>query len=430
MLFGTMQLKENTLSIGGVDVNTLMKDYGSPLYVYDVAYMKEAINTFQTTFQSTLFQTRVAYASKAFLTKAMARLLQAYGMSLDVVSPGELYTAKVSGFDMSNIMVHGNNKSIDELRMYMNEQVGYIVVDNIQELDVLIQLADELEQSVPTLLRVNPGVEAHTHEYVITAKHTSKFGESIFDTEMIDSILERYQSQSLVTLQGFHCHIGSQVFDLESYKKTIDIMTTFIQSIEHQYNLTIQTLNLGGGFGVYYTDGDTDLSIESITRTIIKGVEEQVTSHNLHISELIIEPGRSIVANAGTTLYNVGYTKHTYGGKEYLFVDGGMSDNIRPALYQAEYHAYLANKMTKTPTTAYTVAGKLCESGDVLIRNIKLPKATKGDILAIPSTGAYTYSMSSNYNRILKPAVVFVEDGNVELVVKKETFEDLIRNDL
>jgi diaminopimelate decarboxylase len=430
MLFGTMQAKNSTLLIGDVEVHTLLKDYGSPLYVYDLSYMKQAMERYQSSFTSSMFQTRVAYASKAFLTKAMVRLLQSYQMSLDVVSPGELYTAMVADFDMKNVIVHGNNKAMEELQFYLNQKVGYIVVDNIQELDHIIAIAKEKNQRVSTLLRVNPGVEAHTHEYIITAKHTSKFGESIFDTDTIDTIMMRYQAQDLVTLEGFHCHIGSQVFDVTSYQKTIEAMTTFIQAIEQTYDRTIQTLNLGGGFGVYYTEGDTNLAIETITSTIIEAVEERVASNQLHINELIIEPGRSIVANAGTTLYTVGYTKHTFGGTNYVFVDGGMSDNIRPALYQAVYHAYLANKMTEEATQVYTVAGKLCESGDVLIRNIKLPKASEGDILAIPSTGAYTYSMSSNYNRILKPAIVFVEDGNVELVVKRETNEDLVRNDL
>jgi len=349
---------------------------------------------------------------------------------LDVVSPGELYTALASDFPTENILVHGNNKSLEELTMYLHQQVGYIVVDNIMELEALITLAAKTKQSINTLFRVNPGIEAHTHEYIVTAKHTSKFGESIYDKTRIDDIMNLYSDSQYITLSGFHCHIGSQVFDIDSFVKTIEVMSSFINKIEDQYNTSITVLNIGGGFGVPYTKEDDAPAIKDVLTTIIRTVEEKVLLGELHIEELIIEPGRSIVANAGVTLYTIGYTKETYGKQQYLFVDGGMSDNIRPALYQAEYDGMIATKMNHLPTTHYTVAGKLCESGDVLIRDIKLPTAEQGDLFAVFSTGAYTYSMASNYNRVLKPAVVFVEDGQIQEVVKREDMSDLIRNDL
>lgn len=430
MLFGTMEINNNQLYIGGVSASDLLQKHGSPLYVYDVQHINDMIDCYQTNFTSSLLQTRVAYASKAFLTKAMVRLLQHKQMSLDLVSAGEMVTAKRSGFDMSKTIIHGNNKSELERQLCFDYEVGYIVVDNIFELQDIIELATSRNQTMKTLLRVNPGVEAHTHEYVVTAKLTSKFGESIYDELRIKEIMELYQSQPLVQLTGFHCHIGSQVFDLESYVTTIEVMSTFINKIEHTYHQTITTLNLGGGFGVYYKEGDQPSSIEHIAKTIIRTIEEKIVTNELHINELIIEPGRSIVANAGTTLYTVGYTKQTVGGKHYVFIDGGMTDNIRPALYQAQYDAKVATNMNAEQNQLYTVAGKLCESGDVLINDIMLPTVHKNDILAVFSTGAYTYSMSSNYNRILKPAVVFVENGISEVVVARETFDDLLRNDL
>lgn len=430
MLFGTMEVLDNELYIGGVSASSLVKEYQTPLYVYDLQYLKKQLDLYQTNFKSSLFHTRVAYASKAFLTKAMVRLLQSKQMSLDLVSGGEMITALQAGFDMHNSLIHGNNKSKNELEMCFEYKVGYIVIDNLSELEDVIVLAQQRNQKMDTLLRVNPGVVAHTHEYVITAKRSSKFGESIDDMDTIHRIMNTYISQDLVQLKGFHCHIGSQVFDLESYQKTIDIMTSFIRMISDTYPITIHTLNLGGGFGVFYRDGDQPQPIQTICETLIQGVEEKVRNNELSIQELIIEPGRSIVANAGITLYTVGYIKQTIGGTKYLFVDGGMSDNIRPALYQAQYSASVATSMNSESVETYTVAGKLCESGDVLIKDIQLPVVHKGDILAVYSTGAYTYSMASNYNRLTKAAVLFVEDKQVQVVVQKETIEDLLRNDL
>lgn len=430
MLFGTMKTVGNELNIGGMSVRELVKKHGSPLYVYDESHIEEMIDLFQSNFKSDLVNARVAYASKAFLTKEMIRLLNRKNMSIDLVSAGEMYTAKVAGFDMSKALVHGNNKSLQELKLAIEYGCGLIVVDNIYEMEQVISLANKYQSPVNTLLRVNPGVEAHTHEYIVTAKLTSKFGESIYDQETIRKISDMVNDNEYVSLKGFHCHIGSQVFDSNSFVKTIEVMSSFMNKIEQASNIEFTTLNLGGGFGVYYVDGDVPIDVEKMTKEIIRVVEEKVLLKELNIKELIIEPGRSIVSNAGTTLYSLGHKKETYGGKDYVFVDGGMSDNIRPALYQAEYSCDVATNMNGEKSGQYTIAGKLCESGDILIKDTPLQDFNNNDILAIYTTGAYNYSMSSNYNRILKPEVVFVKNGESKIVVKRETFEDLIRNDL
>ena len=430
MLFGTQTIKENELHIGGISASNLVKKHGSPLYVYDEQHMIDMINLFKDNFKSEVFNTRIAYASKAFLTKSMVRMIDDHNLSIDLVSGGEMYTALSAGFTMSNSIIHGNNKSIEELTMALKSGVGYIVVDSIYELEVLITLSNELQLPVKTLLRVNPGIEAHTHEYIITAKLTSKFGESIFDTKRIDSIVELYQGSSLVELSGFHCHIGSQVFGIEPFTKTVQVMTEFIKGVEDRHSVEITALNIGGGFGVYYTDEDNPERLEVLLQQVISETEKVIKDNSLNINELIIEPGRSIVSNAGTTLYEVGYKKETFGGKDYLFVNGGMTDNIRPALYQAKYSADIATNMNGSKSGSWTIAGKLCESGDLLIKDAPLQEFKRSDVLAIYTTGAYNYSMASNYNRILKPCVVFVKDGLSKEVVKRETFEDLIRNDL
>lgn len=429
MLFGTQKVVENELNIGGVPVSSLVEKHGSPLYVYDVKHMEEMINLFKNNFKSELFNTRIAYASKAFLTKAMVRLVDKHGLSIDLVSGGEMYTALSAGFTMSNSIIHGNNKSVDELEMALRNGAGYIIVDSIYELEVLIELSNELQIPVKTLLRVNPGIEAHTHEYIVTAKLTSKFGESIFDEKRIGEIVSLYKESEYVHLSGFHCHIGSQVFGEEPFVKTVQVMTDFVKDIENNHGVKINALNIGGGFGVYYTEDDEPEALPELLQNIVKEAEKAIKEKELSINELIIEPGRSLVSNAGTTLYKVGYKKETFGGKDYLFVNGGMTDNIRPALYQAKYSADIATNINGVKSGNWTIAGKLCESGDLLIKDIPLQDFKRNDILAIYTTGAYNYSMASNYNRILKPAVVFVENGISTEVVKRETYEDLIRND-
>lgn len=426
MLFGTQEIKDDALFIGGIKTRDLVTQYGSPLYVYDETHIISQINLFKDNFKSKVFTANIAYASKALLNKTIVKIMNDHNLYMDSVSGGELYVIYQSGFDMSKVLFHGNNKSIEELQMAIDYGVGLIIIDNKDELNVLIDLATKKKTKIKTLLRVNPGIEAHTHEYIVTAKLTSKFGESIFDDTQIDTIMTNYQASLYVTLEGFHCHIGSQVFGETPFIKTIDVMSQFVKKIEKRYHITINTLNIGGGFGVYYTEVDTPEPLSELLKKLISHAETTFKKLQLDIKTLFIEPGRSLVANAGISLYTVGFVKETYGNKNYVFVDGGMSDNIRPALYQAKYACDLANKMTHLKTKTYTVAGKLCESGDVLVHNAKLPKPETGDILAIYTTGAYGYSMSSHYNKMPRPAIVFVNNGKSRCVVERETYAHLM----
>lgn len=428
-LFGTMEKKDNQLYIGGVSAAELLKTYGSPLYVMDETLIRENMRSFKSSFKSDRFQTEVVYASKAFLTTGMCQLAEMEGLSMDVVSGGELFTVKSAGFPMERVHMHGNNKTWEELEMCLDYGVGEIIIDNRDELKKLEKICREKGKKINALLRVNPGIEAHTHEYIQTSTYSSKFGESIFDSE-INDIIKGFMEAEYVELKGFHCHIGSQIFDEKPFFAAMDTMLKFVKSMKEDIDFNTTVLNLGGGFGVYYSQGDEAVNFGAFCKEMVKDMEDKLDEYELELEKVIIEPGRSIVGNAGTTLYTVGGTKVTYSGKKYIFIDGGMTDNIRPALYQAQYEGVIANRMDEEETDLVTVAGKCCESGDLLLKDVKLQEAKEGDILAIGTTGAYNYSMSSNYNRIGKPAVVFVKDGEGKIAVKRESYEDLIRNDL
>ncbi|ADO84427.1 diaminopimelate decarboxylase [Ilyobacter polytropus] len=428
-LFGSMEIKDNQLYIGGISSKELVEKHGSPLYVMDEALISKNMETFKAAFKSDRFQTEVVYASKAFLTTGMCQIVDRHGLSMDVVSGGELFTVKSAGFPMEKVHMHGNNKTWEELEMCLDYGIGEIIVDNRDELDKLERVCREKGKKINVLLRVNPGIEAHTHEYIQTSTYSSKFGESIFD-ENIKDIIKKFIAAEHVELKGFHCHIGSQIFDEKPFFAAMDTMLKFIKQMKDEAGLDTTVLNLGGGFGVYYFDGDDAVDFEKFCKEMIKDLESKLDEYEIDLDKVIIEPGRSIVANAGTTLYTVGGTKVTYSGKKYVFVDGGMTDNIRPALYQAEYEGVIANRINEKTEDLVTVAGKCCESGDLLLRDVYLQEAKEGDILAISTTGAYNYSMASNYNRIRKPAVVFVKDGESKVAVKRESYEDLIRNDL
>ncbi len=429
-LHGTMKINDlGNLEVGGIDTTNLAVKYGTPLYVFDVEHIRENMRFYKKSFKHKQIDTEVIYASKAFLTLGMCQLIKEENLSLDVVSGGELYTAKKAGFPADRIYFHGNNKTIEELIMALNYGVHKIVVDNPFEIEMLGFLCAELDRSVEVLLRVNPGIEAHTHEYIQTSKNDSKFGVSIYDDrigEIITSVMDSYY----LDLKGFHYHIGSQILEESSFTKGIEVMTEFLEKMKEQHNFITHELNIGGGFGVYYSEEDTELDVKTCLANIMTSLVSECSSRKLEIPKLLIEPGRSVVANSGTTLYKVGAIKETYGGKTFIFVDGGMADNPRTALYDSIYEGALANKAKYLNARTYTIAGKCCESGDILIKNIELPHAEKNDILAVFSTGAYNYSMASHYNRLRKPAVVFVEKGKSKVVVKRETYEDLIRNDV
>ena len=429
-LFGTSKVNENgNLSIGGVDTVELVKEFKTPLYVMDQELIETTIDKMKAAFKSTRFNTRIAYAGKAFLSTGMIKLVESKGLDLDVVSGGELYTAYKAGFPMNKVHLHGNNKLVNEIEMAVEFGIDTIVVDNEDEIDKIERICREKGKKQAVLVRIDPGIEAHTHHYIKTSGLTSKFGISLFQDNLFD-IIKRLNDSEWIEFKGFHTHIGSQIFQSAFFIFALDEIFKYLDKLKKELGIVVHTVNMGGGFGVYYKEGDDPKPIEEVLSEIITYTEAMEIKYQIGFKELCIEPGRSIVGNAGTTLYEVGGIKETVGGKTYVFIDGGMSDNIRTALYQAEYEAGVVNKLNDTNVREITLAGKLCESGDIIIEKGKLPKATEiGDIVAVTTTGAYCYTMSSNYNRMMRPAVVFVKDGKSKVAVKRETLDDLIRND-
>ncbi|MBN2797236.1 MAG: diaminopimelate decarboxylase [Clostridia bacterium] len=423
-LFEHMNIENNVLTIGGIKTTDLAEKYNTPLYILNGDAIRKQCRMLKREFNHPKLKTTILYASKAFCSKAMYQLIAEEDLSIDVVSGGELYTAIQSGFDPKKIYFHGNNKSMDEIQMAVDYKIQRIIVDNLMELEYL----NSLDAPMEILLRVNPGIEAHTHEYIQTAKETSKFGIS-FESYDLGKAIELIQNSDTMTLKGLHCHIGSQIHEISTFEKTAQVMLDQIKLLEHKYHLKLEELNLGGGFGVYYFE-DQEIKNYDFLNVLLQYIYGYISKNNLFIHHIMIEPGRLIVANAGITLYAVGFSKETLSGRKYIFVNGGMTDNIRPALYQAKYEACVANNMTAENTSLYTIAGKCCESGDVLIDEVSLPTPKIGDILAVMSTGAYGYSMASHYNRIPNPAVVMVEQGNSKVIIQREAYEDLIRLDL
>lgn len=424
-LQGTMSVKNNNLSIGGVSLKTLNETYGTPLYIVDQAEVEKKCRLFKNNFKHENLNGIVAYASKAFLCQGMAQIVAKEGLSMDVVSGGELYTAYKAGFPMEKLYFHGNNKSKDELVMAIEFKCGNIILDNRNEAILLSQLLREYDHTVNVFLRVNPGIYADTHKYIMTSTNTSKFGESIYSDEIFE-ILKNIYEDNHMNFKGLHCHIGSQIFQEEFFFKTVTKMLSFYKVLNEKTGINFESINFGGGFGAYYTEKDRPINLAPFLKKLMDKIYMKSKSNRLNIKTAIIEPGRSIINSAGSTLYTIGGTKNTYGGKAYIFVNGGMSDNLRPALYQAKYEAAIDGKVNESKNTLYTIAGKLCESGDVLIENILLPKAYMGELLLISSTGAYNFSMSSNYNKMTRPAVVLVKDGTHRLMVRRQSYNDLL----
>ncbi|MEG0361909.1 MAG: diaminopimelate decarboxylase [Longicatena sp.] len=418
-------MENKVLEIGGVSTERLANICKTPLYVYDENKITQKMSQFHELFQSSEFNTEVLYASKAFSCIAMIELVKEYGLSLDVVSGGELFTAKQADFPMERIYFHGNNKSYEELQMAFTYGVGNIIVDNLMECKMLVKCARKSGKTMKTMIRVNPGVEAHTHKYIVTAHLDSKFGISITKKKEIVEMIKTLTSCSQITFEGFHSHIGSQIFDKLAYVAEIETLMKFVDELAKEYSIPTHSLNLGGGFAAYYTNEDHPIPLQDVCKTILDTCKIQKDKYNLALQKIMIEPGRSIVAEAGSTLYRIGYQKQTEN-KKYLFVDGGMSDNIRPALYQANYACDIANRMNEEKCEKVSVAGKCCESGDILIEDVLLPVAKQNDLLIIYTTGAYGYSMASNYNKLGRPSVVFVKDGKVRTVIKKESYEDML----
>lgn len=416
------------LEIGGVDTVDLAKEYGTPLFVYDVAKVRKQARAFRSTFEKRDVKGKVAYASKAFSSIAMVQLMEEEKIDIEVVSGGELYTALQAGFQAENIHFHGSNKGMDELRMAVEEKVGCIVIDNFYELDCLKSLSEEMNRSIPVQLRITPGIEAHTHDYILTGQEDSKFGFDVISHQADQALHEATQSP-YIDVMGIHCHIGSQIFETDGFVMAVQKVFDQLEKWSDTLGFEARVVNLGGGFGIAYTAEDASVSIEKMVDVLVDEVQTQVKKRNMKMPEIWIEPGRSLVGEAGTTLYTIGSEKRIPGVRNYLAVDGGMTDNLRPALYQAEYEAVIANRLTQKNAQIVSIAGKCCESGDMLIHDIELPKTSQGDILAMFCTGAYGYSMANNYNRLPRPAVVFVEEGEAELVVERETYRDLVHLD-
>ncbi len=429
-LHGTMTINEQGhLSIGGCDAVELAEKFGTPLYVMDEDHLRQICQEYYQSFMVKYPRNEVIYASKAFMTKAMARIITQEKLGLDVVSGGELYTAMQVGFAPERIYFHGNNKSAEEIEYALTCKIGRFVVDNFDELELLERLCQEKGTRAKILLRVQPGIEAHTHQYIRTGQIDSKFGMAIATGQALE-IVQKAFSHDAVELKGIHCHIGSQIFEIDSFHHAAEVMMGFLKKIKEVTGRELPELNLGGGFGIYYEENDAPAPISEFAEIIMHTVTQKAEELKLNVPKVIIEPGRSIVGTVGTTLYTVGSIKNIPGIRTYAAVDGGMADNPRPALYQAKYEAAVANKMQEEATEVVSITGKCCESGDMLIWDITLPGMQNGDLLAVSGTGAYNYSMSSNYNRLPRPAVVLVKQGQADLIVARETYADLVRNDL
>ena len=424
----TLKTNDNgNLSIGGCDLTELAEKYGTPLYVLDEETIRAICRDYKKAF-SKYEKVRMMYASKALCTMGTSVLISSEGFGFDVVSGGEIYTLHKAGIDMSNVLFNGNNKSIDELNLALDLGVGRISVDNFLELSLLNELAKSKNLVANILLRITPGIECHTHEYIQTGHLDSKFGFDLTQIdEAVDLILNTYSN---LKLHGLHAHIGSQIFETKVYHDEIEILIKELSRLDEKFNLKLDEINIGGGLGVKYTEKDVPPSTYEIADVIINSLNENIQKYGIEPPTVFLEPGRSVISTAGVTLYTLGSSKQVPQGKKYVAVDGGMADNIRPAMYEAEYIARIVNKPDFELSQNVTIAGRFCESGDILIKDINLPEIEEGDILCVFNTGAYNYSMASNYNRVQKPAMVLVNNSQSDIIVNRETLEDLISKDI
>lgn len=415
------------LEIGGCDLISLAEKYGTPLYVLDEETIRNICKDYKNAFKS-YPKTKMMYASKALCTMAVSAIAASEDFGFDVVSSGEIYTVYKAGVDMSKVLFNGNNKSFDELTLAIELGVGRISVDNFFELSLLNEIAKSHNKVVDILLRITPGIECHTHEYIQTGHLDSKFG---FDLTQIDDAVELILNDyTNLKLHGLHAHIGSQIFETLIYGDEIEILVKELARLDEKFNIKLNEINVGGGLGVKYTNSDVPPSTYEIADIIIKRLKECIEKYGIEPPTLFLEPGRSIISTAGVTLYTLGSSKQVPKGKKYFAVDGGMADNARPSMYRAEYFAQVANKPDYELAQTVTIAGRFCESGDILINNITLPELEEGDILCVYNTGAYNYSMASNYNRVQKPAMVLVNNSQSDIIIKRETLEDLISHDV
>ena len=416
------------LEIGGCDLVELAEKYGTPLYVLDEETIRAVCRDYKKAFAK-YPKIHMMYASKALCVSAVTKILDNEGFGFDTVSAGEIYTVYKAGVDMSHVLFNGNNKSFDELSLALDLGVGRISVDNFFELALLNEIAQSKNKTVDILLRITPGIECHTHEYIQTGHLDSKFG---FDLTQIDEavelILNEYKN---LKIHGLHAHIGSQIFETSIYPDEIEILVKEIARLDKKFGLKLDEINLGGGIGVKYTDFDNPPSIYDIGNLAVEKLFESVEKYGIDFPTVFLEPGRSIISTAGVTLYTVGSSKQVPHGKKYVAVDGGMADNPRPGMYQAMYSAEIVNKKEgDVPCETVTIAGRYCESGDILIPEIDLPQLCEGDILCVYNTGAYNYSMASNYNKVTKPAMVLVNNSQSDIIINRETLDDLISKEV
>lgn len=417
------------LTIGGMDTVELAKQYGTPLYVMDEDLIREHCRIFKQSIDKYYGGAGlVCYASKAFSCKAIYRIMADEGIGIDVVSEGELYTAASAGFPMEKVCFHGNNKTDGELSLALKNNVGRIIVDNIYELERLNALARENGVKANIMYRIKPGIDAHTHDFVRTGQIDSKFGFALETGEAFEAVKKAVALEH-INLVGLHCHIGSQIFDIDPFVLAAEVMMNFIAKIRDELHHEVKELNLGGGFGIKYTDADSPVPYDKYMEKVSEKVKEICAEKRLSLPFILIEPGRSVVAPAGITLYTVGGIKHIPNIRTYVSIDGGMNDNPRYALYKSKYDAVVADRANEPKSETVTLAGKCCESGDLIGESMSIQPVKVGDTIAVLATGAYNYSMSSNYNRIPRPAVIMVKEGKSYVAVKRETLEDIIRND-
>lgn len=418
------------LTIGGCDTLELAKEFGTPLYVMDEATIrntcKSYVNSIKTHYDG---KGLPMYASKALSCKALVQLADSENMGLDVVSGGEIYTAMKANFPPEKIQFHGNNKTEAELRMALDYNIGKIIVDNLYELELLNKIAGEKNKVVKISMRIKPGIDAHTHNFIMTGQIDSKFGFALETGEAMAAVKESLKLGN-VDLTELHCHIGSQIFDIDPFVKAAEVMMDFIGQIKRETGHLVTELNLGGGYGIKYTENDNPVPYDNYMAAVSKAVKAKAAENDILVPFIYMEPGRSVVGEAGITLYTVGGRKEIPNVRTYVSVDGGMTDNIRYALYESEYTVVNAGKADQKPNEKVTVAGKCCESGDLIQKDTPVADVQVGDILAVLSTGAYNYSMASNYNRNPRPAIVMVKDGKARLIVKRESYDDLVANDL
>ncbi|MBI3589960.1 MAG: diaminopimelate decarboxylase [Candidatus Melainabacteria bacterium] len=418
---------EGHLTIGDCDTIELVNKYGTPLYVIDEKAFKyksnEYINSLKKRYQDFL----VLYAAKAFACTSVFKIADQIGLGLDVVSGGELYFALKTNVNKKNIYFHGNNKSLEEIDLAISSDIGKIICDNFYELELVQNIAEKRNKNIDILIRLTPGIECHTHEYIKTGHLDSKFG---FDLEDYDDVLNFIKTKGKnLLLKGIHAHIGSQIFELKPFADTIDILLEQFKYTKEKHKIELTEINIGGGIGISYTKEDDPITIDKWAEITTSTIKEKCKTLNLKLPKLICEPGRSLIGPSGITLYKAGSTKQVPNGRKFIAVDGGMADNPRPITYQAKYTAVLANKMNSSENMELvTIAGRYCETGDLLIKDILLPEIKAGDIIAVLNTGAYNYSMSSNYNMVPRPACVLVNEGTSEIIIERETYSDLIKS--